>query len=85
MISLICVKECVNQDTGKRVYPDLKKIVKVSEMEASRHLAEGNMILPQSKEKYEKRILTPMETRKGEVIKKRKYKKKAIKDKQVKS
>ncbi len=39
-IKLVCLKDCVNQDDGKRLVPG--DIIEFSELEASRHLAEGN-------------------------------------------
>lgn len=39
-IKLLCLKDCVNQDTGKIISEG--DIIELSEMEASRHLAEGN-------------------------------------------
>jgi hypothetical protein len=39
-ITLVCLKDCVNQDTGKVISKG--DILELSEMEASRHLAEGN-------------------------------------------
>ena len=39
-LKLIVLKDCINQDTGKAL--SAGDIVDFSEMEASRHLAEGN-------------------------------------------
>jgi hypothetical protein len=39
-IKLVCLKDCVNQDTGKTIAEG--DVIELSEMEASRHLAEGN-------------------------------------------
>lgn len=39
-LKLIALKDCVNQDTGKLIAKG--EVVELSEMEASRHLAEGN-------------------------------------------
>lgn len=39
-LKLIVLKDCINQDTGKVI--SAGDIVEMSEMEASRHLSEGN-------------------------------------------
>jgi hypothetical protein len=56
------VKECINQDTGKRLYPgDIVRSISIMEM--SRHTAEGNMIPVTKKDTTEKAIMKPRETR----------------------
>ncbi len=66
---MLVMRECVNQDTGERVYPgdkDNPTIVTVGEMEAGRHLAEGNMVpyVKTKEQKTETRVIRPKETRK---------------------
>lgn len=55
MIKLKCVKPGINQDNKKRFRPG--QVVMFSEMEASRHLAEGNANV------IENQTITPNENR----------------------
>jgi len=63
MIKVQIVTPCINQDDKKRLRTG--QIVNLSEMEASRHLAEGNAKIPLRKvnRPIETQMTTPLENR----------------------
>lgn len=68
MVKIEILKKCINQDNKKRLKPG--DILKVSEMEAGRHLAEENARLYPVETAVKKPPCT-MVTRKGATRKKR--------------